>query len=253
MTADSKARLEDIYLPYKPKRRTKAQIAREAGLEPLADRLLADPSGDPHAVAADYIDADKAVPDAAAALDGARAILTERFGEEADLIGELRELMWGRGRLTSRVREGKAAEGAKFADYFEFGEAFTSLPSHRILALFRGEKEEVLSLSMDPGESGPEREQASPAEFGDYEERIAARFGIAAGVRAGDRWLADTVRWAWRTRIQVHLGSTCGSASGSGPRTRRSGCSRPTCATCCSPRRPERGRRWGWTRASGPG
>src|SRR5690348_13519757 len=120
MAADSKARLEDIYLPFKPKRRTKAQIAREAGLEPLADLLLSDPSQDPQTAAAQYVDADKGVADAAAALDGARSILVERFAEDADLIGELRERMWERGRLVSSVREGKQEAGAKFSDYFEF-------------------------------------------------------------------------------------------------------------------------------------
>jgi uncharacterized protein len=201
MAADSKARLEDIYLPFKPKRRTKAQIAREAGLEPLADLLLDDPSRDPAAEAAAYVDADRGVADANAALEGARAILVERFGEDADLIGDLRERMWARGRLASRVREGKEAEGAKFADYFDFAEPFTRLPSHRILAMFRGEKEGVLDLSLDPEPSG----ESTPGPS-DYERRIAARFGIAGGDRPGDSWLADAVRWAWRTRILVHLG-----------------------------------------------
>ena len=148
MAADSKARLEDIYLPYKPKRRTKAQIAREAGLEPLADQLLAGPAVDPQAAAAAFADAGKGVPSAAAALEGARAILAERFAEDADLIGTLREQMWSRGQLVSRVRDGAQDAGAKFADYFEFAEPFTRLPSHRILALFRGEKEEVLDLTL---------------------------------------------------------------------------------------------------------
>src|SRR5579859_5504293 len=150
LAADAKARLEDIYLPFKPKRRTKAQIAREAGLEPLADALLADPNLDPQQEAAAYVDADKGVADAAAALEGARSILVERFGEDADLIGELRERMWTQGRLTSKVREGKEEAGAKFSDYFDFVEPFTALPSHRILALLRGEKEEVLDLVFDP-------------------------------------------------------------------------------------------------------
>src|SRR3984885_2571689 len=153
MTADSKARLEDIYLPYKPKRRPKAQIAREAGLEPLADALLADPAHDPGAVAAAYVSEERGVPDAAAALDGARAILAERFGEDADLIGALRERMWSRGRVVSRVRDGQQETRAKFSDYFEFAEAFARLPSHRILALLRGEKEEVLELELDPGDT----------------------------------------------------------------------------------------------------
>jgi uncharacterized protein len=140
MAAETKARLEDIYLPYKPKRRTKAQIAREAGLEPLADQILGDPKLTPETVAASFIDADKGVADAAAALEGARAILVERFSENADLIGGLREEFWSRGALASKVREGKETEGAKFADYFDFSEPYGKMPSHRILAMFRGEK-----------------------------------------------------------------------------------------------------------------
>ncbi|HEU5157485.1 MAG TPA: Tex family protein [Streptosporangiaceae bacterium] len=200
LAADSKARLEDIYLPFKPKRRTKAQIAREAGLEPLADRLLADPTCDPRATAAEFVDADKGVADAAAALEGARAILVERFAEDADLIGELRERMWSRGRLVSRVRPGKEEEGAKFADYFEFAEPFTRLPSHRVLAIFRGEKEEILDVTPEPDQ------EPEPARADDYEARIARRFGIADRGRPADGWLTETVRWAWRTRILVHLG-----------------------------------------------
>jgi protein Tex len=218
MSADSKARLEDIYLPYKPKRRTKAQIAREAGLEPLADALLAGPGLDPQQAAAPYVSAAKGVSDVAAALDGARAILSERFAEDADLIGVLRERMWSGGRLVSRLRDGKQEAGAKFADYFDFAEPFTRLRSHRILAMLRGEKEEILELELDPGEVVPDG-QASPAAggggaFSDYEALIAEHFGIAAEGQpgagragsAGGRWLADTVRWAWRTRILVRLG-----------------------------------------------
>ena len=202
-SADSKARLEDIYLPYKPKRRTKAQIAREAGLEPLADALLADPGLDPQATAVTFVDPDKGIADAAAALDGARSILVERFAEDADLIGTLRELMWSRGRLVSRVRDGKQTDGAKFADYFDFTEPYPRLPSHRILALFRGEKEEVLDLTFDP-ESQP-AQATTPAGPSTYEVRVAARFGVADRARPGDRWLLDTVRWAWRTRILTYL------------------------------------------------
>jgi uncharacterized protein len=198
MAADTKARLEDIYLPYKPKRRTKAQIAIEAGLAPLADRLLADPATSPPEVAAGFVDPARGVADPAAALDGARAILIERFAEDADLVGALRERMWERGRLTSAVRADKRDEGAKFADYFEFGEPFTKLPSHRILALFRGEKEEVLDLTLEPEEPVAE----GPSSF---ERRIASHFGITDQGRPADRWLADTVRLAWRTRIQVRL------------------------------------------------
>jgi uncharacterized protein len=205
MAADSKARLEDIYLPYKPKRRTKAQIAREAGLEPLADGLLADPTVEPTAAAAAFVDPDNGVADAAAALDGARAILVERFAEDADLIGSLREQMWERGRLVARVRDGKQEAGAKFSDYFDFSEPYQKLPSHRILAMFRGEKEEVLDLAMEP-EAAPEPEAAAPVGPTRYEREIAARFGVADRGRSADKWLGDTVRWAWRTRVLTHLG-----------------------------------------------
>jgi protein Tex len=199
--ADNKARLEDIYLPFKPKRRTKASLAKEAGLEALADELLRAPDRDPATSALSYVDAQKGVGDSAAALEGARAILTERFAEDADLIGGLREEMWVKGRLVARVRAGKETVGAKFSDYFAFAERFATLPSHRILAVFRAEKEEVIELSFEPeeaadaGRSGPNL----------YEQRIAARFGIGDHGRPGDRWLADTVRWAWRTKIKVHL------------------------------------------------
>ncbi|WP_431047401.1 Tex family protein [Streptomyces sp. P1-3] len=201
--AETKARLEDIYLPFKPKRRTKAQIAREAGLEPLAEGLLTDPSVEPLAAAAAFVDADKGVADPQAALDGARAILTERFSEDADLIGELRERMWGRGRLAAKVRDGKETEGAKFADYFDFAEPFTELPSHRVLAMFRGEKEEVLDLVLEPEEPAADVVASGPST---YESMVARRFGVADRGRPADKWLADTVRWAWRTRILVHLG-----------------------------------------------
>ncbi|WP_017593760.1 Tex family protein [Nocardiopsis potens] len=201
--ADTKARLEDIYLPYKPKRRTKAQIAREAGLEPLAELLLGDPGQDPRAAAAGYADPEKGVADAQAALDGARAILVERFAEDADLIGELRERVWSRGRLVAGVREGKEEAGAKFADYFDFAEPLAKLPAHRVLAMFRGEKEEVLSLTVDPEPEGAAEE--APAGPSSYERAIASRFGIADRGRPADAWLRDTVRWAWRTRVFVRL------------------------------------------------
>lgn len=200
LAADSKARLEDIYLPFKPKRRTKAEIAKEAGLEPLANQLIAEPGNDPKVVAEGFINAEKGVADAAAALDGARAILVERFDEDADLIGVLREEMWTNARMASKVRDGKKTEGEKFADYFEFSEPLTKLPSHRILAMFRGEKEEILDLQIQA-----EAEVPPAGVPGAYELKIMKRFGIADLKRAGDRWLIDTVRWAWRTKIQVHL------------------------------------------------
>jgi uncharacterized protein len=203
LAADSKARLEDIYLPYKPKRRTRAQIAREAGLEPLADELLGDPTRDPQVAAAAFVDAERGVADATAALDGARAILIERFAEDADLIGALRERMWTRGRLVCTVRDGRQEAGAKFSDYFAFAEPLTQMPSHRVLAVFRGEKEEILDLTLEPEE--PVSAETTPGPTG-YEVAIAQRFGVADRGRLADRWLTETVRLAWRTRILIHLG-----------------------------------------------
>ncbi|MHC2336833.1 Tex family protein [Bradyrhizobium sp. USDA 4454] len=200
MAADSKGRLEDIYLPYKPKRRTKAEIAKEAGLEPLADQLLTQPQNDPNEAAAPFVNAEKQVADVAAALDGARAILVERFAEDADLIGALREEMWSNGIMVSTVRTGKKTEGEKFKDYFDFSEPLTKLPSHRILALFRGEKEEILDLAIKP-----EAEAPAVGQPGLYELRIMNRFAISNQGRKGDKWLTETVRWAWRTKIQIHL------------------------------------------------
>ncbi len=199
--ADTKARLEDIYLPFKPKRRTKAQIAKEAGLQPLAEEILADPTKLPDAVATAFVNVEKGVADAGAALEGARAILVERFAEDADLIGGLRDEMWGRGRLAAKVRDEKKADGVKFADYFDTAEPLTKLPAHRILAMFRGEKEGVLDLNFEPED--PAHAPSSGPTL--YENRIARRFNIADRGRAGDKWLADTVRWAWRTRVQGHL------------------------------------------------
>jgi uncharacterized protein len=206
LAADSKGRLEDIYLPFKPKRRTKAEIAKEAGLEPLADLLLSQPEADPPAEAARFVDPGKQVADVAAALDGARAILVERFAEDADLIGALREQMWSNGLMTSKVRYGKKTEGEKFKDYFDFGEPLTKLPSHRILAMFRGEKEEILDLQMLPEPVMAQPAQISSHQVSSYEAKIMQRFGISDRGRPGDKWLTETVRWAWRTKIQVHLG-----------------------------------------------
>lgn len=198
--ADTKAKLEDLYLPFKPKRRTKAQIAREAGLAPLAQTLWQDPTTDPQGEAALYVNADRGVASVQDALDGARAILVEMFSEDAGLVGDLRETYWAQGRLVAKVREGKEAEGAKFKDYFDFAEPFTKLPSHRILAMLRGEKEDVLSLDFSP-----DAEPLAPGQPSLYEGRIAARFHIEDKGRKADRWLLDTARWAWRTRIQVTL------------------------------------------------
>src|SRR4051794_9871278 len=197
LAADTKARLEDLYLPYKPKRRTKAQIAREAGLEPLAEILLARPERDPKQTAEAFVEAQKGIATVDAALEGARAILVERWAEDADLVGQLREAYWRQGRLTAAVSKGKKTEGAKFADYFEFAEPLTRLPSHRILALFRGEKEEVLDLRFEEDKTAGEAGYVSP-----YEGRIALRAGVADRGRPGDRWLLDAVRWAWRTKLR---------------------------------------------------
>ncbi len=244
--AETKARLEDIYLPFKPKRRTKAQIAKEAGLEPLADGLLGDPSAEPLSAAAPFADPEKGVADAQAALDGARAILAERFSEDADLIGTLRERMWGKGRLAAKVREGQEEAGAKFSDYFDFAEPFTELPSHRVLAMLRGEKEGVLDLNLEP-----EEPQADPSAPSSYEVEVASRFGIADRGRPGTggcwtRPAGPGGPGSWCTSA-----STCAAGCGRPPRTRRCGSSPPTCATCCSPRRPGPGRRSAWTRGSG--
>jgi uncharacterized protein len=199
-TADTKARLEDLYLPYKPKRRTKAQIAREAGLEPLADLLLSEPHREPKQAASAFVNAEKEVATPEAALEGARSILVERFAENAELLGALRETYWERGSLTSKVRDGKQTDGAKFADYFDFAEPLTKLPSHRILALFRGEKEEILDLRMEE-----DKDSTEPGYVSRYEGRTALAFGISDQGRPGDKWLLDTVRWAWRTKLRFSI------------------------------------------------
>jgi uncharacterized protein len=199
--ADTKAQLEDIYLPYKPKRRTKATIAREAGLGPLAEGLLLNPGLDPRAEAEKFVDEAKGVKSADEALEGARAILVEKFSEKAELIGALRESFWSRGRLVSKVRDGKTQDGAKYSDYFDFFEPLAKLPSHRILALFRGEKEEILDLNLEPEGAAEMEANGEKA----YEQAIAAAFHVAERGRPGDKWLGDAVRWAWRTRLKISL------------------------------------------------
>jgi protein Tex len=197
--ADSKVDLEDLYAPYKPKRRTKAQIAREAGLEPLADLLHANPTLDPATQAASFVDAEKGIADTKAALDGARSILIERISENAALVGELRQWLWANGSVTSTVVKGKEAAGAKFSDYFDFRQAVRQIPSHRALALLRGRNEDILDLTLDvetvPG-------QPHPAEL-----KILVASNIAARGRAADAWLAETVKYAWRTRLHATLSS----------------------------------------------
>ena len=196
--AETKTRLEDLYRPYMRKRRTKAQIAREAGLEPLADALFGDPTQLPETVAAQFIDADKGVADASAALDGARQILMERFAEDAELVTELRQYAWEHGKLHATVVKGKEEEGAKFSDYFDKHEAIKAIPSHRALAMFRGRSEGVLQLTLvldAPDHQGPST----------GEGMIARRFNLRNEGRPADKWLAETVRWAWRVKLSMHI------------------------------------------------
>jgi uncharacterized protein len=195
--ADSKTELEDLYLPFKKKRRTKAQIAREAGLEPLAKSLFENPKLAPESEARAYINRDKGIEDTKSALDGARQILMETFAEEADLVGELREFLWERGVLSSKVVRGKEGEGSKFSDYFDYSEKISRVPSHRALALLRGRNEGVLALKLDvdveEGASHP------------CEAKIARRFGIRDKGRPADCWLSETVRWTWKVKLLTRL------------------------------------------------
>ena len=186
LAADTKARVEDLYLPYKKRRKTKADIAREAGLEALEQQLIDDPSADPEILAAAYLS--EGFPDAKSALEGARAILVDRFATDADLVGAVRDRVYEQGTMRAAVVAGKETEGAKFADYFEFSEPFDKLPSHRILALLRGEAEGVLTLDMDAGEEAV------------YEGMIAERFDLPV---KDSEWVAKAVRWGWRTKLQV--------------------------------------------------
>ncbi|AJE33505.1 transcriptional accessory protein [Corynebacterium humireducens NBRC 106098 = DSM 45392] len=189
LACETKARLEDLYLPFRKRRRTKADIAREAGLEALTDTLVDTPTATPETLAADYLT--EGFEDERTALEGARAILIDRFALDADLVGEVREQMFRTGQMVSSVVVGKETEGAKFKDYFEFSETFTTLPSHRILALLRGESEGVLQLTLDPGDDTL------------YEGLIASRFDLPV---AESRWLADAVRFGWRTKLAVSSG-----------------------------------------------
>ncbi|MDV3504171.1 Tex family protein [Marinobacter sp. M-5] len=198
--ADTKNRLEDLYLPYKPKRRTKAQIAREAGLEPLADALYNDPTREPEATAADYVNAEAGVADTKAALDGARYILMERFAEDAELLGSLREFIWHNGQLKVTVIEGKENEGAKFRDYFDHIEPLKKVPSHRALAILRGRNEGILGYAIVVGDAEDDRRQPHPAE-----QRIAARWNVRDNGRAADKWLSDVVRWTWRVKLSTQI------------------------------------------------
>ena len=197
--AETKTTLEDLYLPYKPKRRTKGQIAIEAGLEPLADSLFNDPSINPETEATKFIKDD--IADTKAALDGAKYILMERFAEDADLLGEVRNFLWDNAIMKSEVMTGKEQEGAKFSDYFEYHEKLSKIPSHRALALFRGRNEGILSVQMLSEEALLEDERAIPTP----QHMIATHFGIKDEGRAADKWLHTVVQWTWRIKLSMHL------------------------------------------------
>ncbi|WP_263771824.1 Tex family protein [Propionivibrio soli] len=201
--AETKQSLEDLYLPYKPKRRTKAQIAREAGLAPLAEALLADPTLTPEVEAEKYLNADAGFADVKAVLDGARQILMEQFSEDATLLGKLREYLDEHGVVKSTVVEGKETEGAKFRDYFDYSEPVANVPSHRALALFRGRNEGALQVALVLDSELDEANK--PAGPNPCEARIAKHFGIADQGRPADKWLVDTVRWTWRVKVFMHL------------------------------------------------
>ena len=200
--AETKTLLEDLYLPYKPKRRTKAQIAREAGLEPLADAILDDRNVIPEQIAANYIDAEKGVPDTAAALEGARQIIMERISEDAELLAELRERVWQKGLIHATVVTGKEQVAEKFKDYFDYQEAINKIPSHRALAIFRGRNEDLLSLTLKPGAEDKE-EHLLCAQF------VARHLAIKDTTKPAEAWLAETARLAWKiklfTRIDLDL------------------------------------------------
>ena len=201
--AETKQRLEDLYLPYKQKRRTKAQIAREAGIEPLALALLDNPELTPDEEAEKFLNAEAGFADSKAVLDGARQILMEKFAEDADLLAQLREYLKEHGHIRSRVVEGKETEGAKFRDWFDFAEPIEAMPSHRALALLRGRNEGMLGVSLVL-DSELDEEAIKPGP-NPCEQRIAARFGIRHQNRPADKWLQDTVRWTWKIKVFTHL------------------------------------------------
>ncbi len=201
--AETKQRLEDLYLPFKQKRRTKAQIAREAGIEPLASALLDNPELNPETEAIKYLNTEAGFADSKAVLDGARQILMERFAEDPELVGQLRDYLNEHGMVRSKVIEGKETEGAKFRDWFDFHEPLNAMPSHRALALLRGRNEGFLQVSlMLDSELAQETPTSAP---NPCEQRIANRFGIKQLNRAADKWLNDTVRWTWRVKLALHL------------------------------------------------
>nr|VFK41596.1 MAG: uncharacterized protein BECKTC1821E_GA0114239_101237 [Candidatus Kentron sp. TC] len=205
MGAETRTRLEDIYLPYRPKRRTKASIAREAGLEPLAMTLLQDPSQSPEQIAASFIDAEKGVTDADAALEGARHILSDVISEDATLVGRVRESLWREGVCRSSVIEGKEREGQKFSDYFDFDQPMDRLPSHRVLALLRGKSLGILRIGLEHARDLADKGKNEPESPPFCESLIRDHFSIRDQGRPGDRWLGDTVHYAWRKKLKPHL------------------------------------------------
>ena len=204
LQADTKTRLEDLYAPYKPKRRTKAQIAREAGIEPLLEAILEDYSLQPEVEAESYINAEAGFADSATVLDGARQIFVERAAENADLLAELRDICWQRAELVSTVISGQENNGSKFTDYFDFSEKIKTIPSHRALALFRGRKEGILSVKLSvPGQDGLE----SVLDMGLCDNKVASAFSLSQKQRAADNWLLECARWAWRVKISMQIES----------------------------------------------
>lgn len=195
LQADNKSTLEDLYLPYKPKRRTKAQIAKEAGLESLAVQLLNDPNNNPEILAAQFVNPEMNITTPAEALEGARHILMELFSEQAELLGSLRNYLWNHGIITSEVVKGKEIEGNKFADYFNYQESIKKIPSHRALALFRGQRDEILKLALT----------LSTEEENNCKQKIAQQFSISTKNRAADHWLNETVTWTWRIKLFLKL------------------------------------------------
>lgn len=198
--ADSKTRLEDLYLPYKPKRRTKGQIAIEAGLEPLADQLWNHPQTEPESEASKYLDADKGVADTKAALDGARAIIMERIAEDANLLEKIRNHLNRNAELVSRVVEGKEQEGEKFKDYFNHNEPLSKVPSHRALAMLRGRNEGFLTLAMN---ADPEQEEGARQSY--CETIIADHYGVTLSSAPADTWRKQVISWAWRIKVSMHM------------------------------------------------
>ncbi len=198
--AETKTHLEDLYKPYKVKRRTKAQLAHEAGLQPLADSLLNDPGLVPEQQAESYLNSEKQVNTVKDALDGARQILMERFAEDPKLIGQLREDLWENGIMVSKVVEGQENAGSKFSDYFDTRENLDAMPSHRILALFRGRKEGFLTINTELDETAPEPRALSTMEY-----RIARHFNLEDQGRAADKWLLEVVKWTWRIKVKTSL------------------------------------------------